>query len=131
MGGLPAPVPDRDLTGSGRKGYKGTQQGGFLMSHTELDPLVFTCPCCGTVLHLDRDSGAVLLEERPKKGPVKSFEEAARENASRQEQARAQLARAMEERKHRDEILEKKFREAVKKAEKDEAPPPLRPFDLD
>ena len=80
---------------------------------------------------LELESGAVLLEERPKKGPVKSFEEAARENASRQEQARAQLARAMEERKHRDEILEKKFREAVKKAEKDEAPPPLRPFDLD
>ena len=101
------------------------------MAKHDSEPLILTCPCCGTVLHLDRTTGAILLEERPKKGPVKSFEEAARENASRQEQARTQLARAMEETKHKDEILEKKFREALKKAEKDETPPPPRPFDLD
>jgi uncharacterized Zn finger protein (UPF0148 family) len=93
--------------------------------------LVVTCPCCGTVLHLDRETGAVLLEERPKKGPVKSFEEAARESSARQEQAKAQLARAMEEEKHKSEIMEKKFREAMKKAEDDETPLPPRPFDLD
>ena len=46
-------------------------------------------------------------------------------------QAKAQLARAMEEEKHRDEIMEKKFREAVKKAEKEDTPAPPRPFDLD
>lgn len=93
--------------------------------------LVITCPCCGTLLHLDRETGAVLLEERPKKGPVKSFEEAARESTARQEQAKAQLARAMEEEKHKSEIMEKKFREAMKKAEDDETPLPPRPFDLD
>ena len=101
------------------------------MAKHDSEPLILTCPCCGTVLHLDRSTGAILLEDRPKKGPLKSFEEAARENASRQEQARTQLARAMEETKHKDEILEKKFREALKKAEKDETPPPPRPFDLD
>jgi uncharacterized Zn finger protein (UPF0148 family) len=93
--------------------------------------LVVTCPCCGNVLHLDRATGSVLLEERPKKGPVKSFEEAARETSARQEQARAQLARAMEEEKHKSEIMDKRFREAVKKAEEDESPLPPRPFDLD
>ena len=101
------------------------------MTKPESDPLIITCPCCGTVLHLDRATGVLLLEERPKKGPLKTFEEAARENVTRQEQARAQLAKAMEETKHKDEILEKKFREALKKAEKDETPPPPRPFDLD
>jgi hypothetical protein len=93
--------------------------------------IVLTCPCCGTVLHLDRITGAILLEDRPRKGTVRSLEEAARENANRQEQARAQMARAMEEAKHKDEILERKFREAVKKAEKDEKPLPPRPFDFD
>ena len=102
-----------------------------MSSSSRSQPLVVTCPCCGTVLHLDRSTGAILMEDRPRKGPVKSFEEAARDNASRQEQARAQLARAMEEAKHKDEIFEKKFREAVKKAEKDEKPLPPRPFDLD
>ena len=92
--------------------------------------LIVTCPCCDTLLHLDAETGALLLEERPRKGPVKSFEEAARENAARQEQARAQLAKAMEEEKRKDEIMDKKFKEAMKKAEKDDTPPP-RPFDLD
>ena len=94
-------------------------------------PIVLNCPCCGTLLHLDRETGAVLLEERPKKGPVKSFEEAARETSARQEQAKAQLARAMEEEKHKSEIMDKRFREAMKKAEEDDSPPPPRPFDLD
>jgi len=93
--------------------------------------LIATCPCCGTILHLDPMTGAILLEERPKKGPVKSFEEAARESAARQEQAKAQLARAMEEEKHKGEIMDKKFKEAMKKAEDDETPLPPRPFDLD
>jgi hypothetical protein len=93
--------------------------------------LVVSCPCCGTVLHLDRVTGAILFEERPRKGPVKSFEEAARESVARQEQARAQLARAMEEEKNRGDIMDKKFKEALKKAEDDDLPPPPRPFDLD
>src|SRR5262249_16990953 len=92
--------------------------------------LIVTCPCCDTLLHLDPETGPLLVEERPRKGPVKSFEEAARENAARQEQARAQLAKAMEEEKRKDEIMDKKFKEAMKKAEKDDTPPP-RPFDLD
>src|SRR5262245_47605514 len=93
--------------------------------------LIVTCPCCNTILHLDRDTGALLLEERPRKASVKSLEEAARENAARQEQARAQLAKAMQEEKHKGEIMDRKFKEAMKKAEKDETPPPPRPFDLD
>ena len=98
---------------------------------TDRSSLQVTCPCCGTVLTLDPETGAILLEERPRRGPLKSFEEAARENAARHEQAKAQLAKAMEETRHKDEILEKKFREAMKKAEKDDTPPPPRPFDLD
>ena len=101
------------------------------MSKRDSENLVVTCPCCGSLLHLDQETGAILLEERPKKGAVRTLEEAARESAARHEQAKAQLARAMEEARHKDEIFEKKFREAVKKAEEDEAPLPPRPFDLD
>lgn len=93
--------------------------------------LVVNCPCCGTILHLDRVTGAILLEERQRKAPMKSFEEAARESVARQEQARAQLARAMEEEKNRGDIMDRKFKEALKKAEDEDLPPPPRPFDLD
>ena len=68
--------------------------------------LIVTCPCCGTVLHLDPATGAILLDQRPRKGPVKSFEEAARESAARQKQAKDQLARAMEEERHKSKIMD-------------------------
>lgn len=90
-----------------------------------------TCPCCGTQLRIDARTGAILSEERPRKGPIKSFEEAARESAARQKQAKEQLARAMADEKNKEEIMEKKFKEAMKRAEEDDAPPPPRPFDLD
>ena len=93
--------------------------------------LSVTCPCCGTHLRIDAHTGAILSEDRPRKGPVRSFEDAARETAARQKQAKEQLARAMAEEKNKDEIMEKKFKEAVKRAEEDDAPPPPRPFDLD
>ncbi len=100
------------------------------MANTKPATLKVACPCCGTVLHLDRETGAVLLEERPRKGTFKTLDEAAREASARHEQAKAQLERAMDEARHKDEILEKKFREAVKKAEEDDTRPP-RPFDFD
>jgi hypothetical protein len=37
----------------------------------------------------------------------------------------------MEEHQNRDEILDKKFKEAMKKAETDTAPLPKKPIDLD
>lgn len=93
--------------------------------------LSVTCPCCGTHLRVDARTGAILSEDRPRKGPVRSFEEAARESAARQKLAKEQLARAMADEKNKDEIMEKKFKEAVKRAEEEDAPPPPRPFDLD
>ena len=100
------------------------------MSKSKSRSFKVTCPCCDTVLHLDRKTAAILLEERTRKGPAKTLEQAARDVASRHKQARAQLDQAMEERRHKDEIMEKKFEEAKRKAEKDDTVPP-RPFDFD
>ncbi|MFQ5744242.1 MAG: hypothetical protein ACE5HV_11720 [Acidobacteriota bacterium] len=91
--------------------------------------LELRCPCCSTKLVIERDSGEILYEERPKKaGP--SWDEALRVGKEKQAEAEAMFHKGMHRERHADEILEKKFKEALKRADKSDAPPP-RPFDFD
>ena len=89
-----------------------------------------TCPCCETLLVVDPDTGAILREERKIKREHASLDDALGSLRSQKKEAAEKLARAMEESKHRQEILEKKFEEARKKAAESDEPPP-RPFDND
>jgi len=87
------------------------------------------CPCCGALLVVDAQTRSILRHEAPKKVTA-SFEEILKDVGESKKKTESKLMRAMEEQRKRDEILEKKFREAVKKAETtDEAPP--KPFDFD
>ena len=90
------------------------------------------CPCCDTILVVDAVTGVILSEERPKKVPVKSFDQALTEVRGAREKADKDFTARMDNAKHEKEILAKKFEEAMKKAEKnkDEKPPP-RPFEFD
>ncbi|PYT17486.1 MAG: hypothetical protein DMF51_02345 [Acidobacteria bacterium] len=88
------------------------------------------CPCCNTLLTLDPATGAVLLEERRQRREHQSLDDAMSQVKAQRKEAEEKLARAMDEARHRDEILEKKFQEARKKAAESDEPPP-RPFDAD
>ena len=92
--------------------------------------LKVVCPCCDTLLTVDPDTGAILLEERRKHREHQSLDEAMGQVKAQRKEAEERLARAMDEARHRDEILEKKFQEARKKAAESDEPPP-RPFDAD
>ncbi len=92
--------------------------------------LKVVCPCCDTLLTVDPATGAILLEERRQKREHQSLDEAMDHVKAQRKEAEDKLARAMEESRHRDEILEKKFQEARKKAAESKDPPP-RPFDAD
>jgi hypothetical protein len=88
------------------------------------------CPCCGTKLTVDTETGEILAEERPKQDPSKTFDEAVtqfRGSSKRREKA---FEKAFTKTQHLDDLLEKKFEEAKKKAAKDDSKP-HRPFDLD
>ena len=100
------------------------------MAKKSKEPIVLFCPGCRTRLTIDRATGAILLEERPRRQGFRSLDEVAREAKEKRNQARAQLEKAMDEHRHHDEIMEKKFREAVKKAEETDEEPP-KPFDFD
>ena len=92
--------------------------------------LKIVCPCCDSVLTVDPGTGAILREDRAVKRQFRSLDDALDEVKTRHREAEDRLSRAMYESRHRDEILEKKFQEARKKASESDEPPP-RPFDGD
>ena len=87
------------------------------------------CPCCQTKLTLDSASGQIILEERPQKaGP--DWDEVVQAGAQKKANAEQMFRQNMDRERNADDILEKKFREALKRADKSDDPPP-RIFDLD
>lgn len=90
-----------------------------------------TCPCCATRLTIDAATGEILAEERPPVDHGKSFEQAmtdVRHGAERREDA---FSKAYDRTQNLDDLLEKKFEEARKKAARDPSGKPRGPFDLD
>jgi len=95
------------------------------------DRVELTCPCCSTKLVVDSDSGEILSEERPKLDAEKTFDSAmsqVRSAAGRREEA---FSKAFDRTRKLDDLLEKKFEEARKKAEDDDSGKPVNPMDLD
>ncbi len=88
------------------------------------DHLLVLCPDCGATLRVDPDSGAVLSHESvASKTKLGSFEEAAKENQRRKDRAEDLFAATVEREKHKSEILDKTFRQALEKAQKDPGKP--------
>jgi hypothetical protein len=94
------------------------------------EPLQISCPCCAARLSVDPDTGAVLHHEAPKITEKVSLEDALRGEKARQEEAAERFRQAFDQTSKREDILQKKFREAQKRAEK-EPGKPRSPFDLD
>ena len=96
------------------------------------DVLVILCPGCEATLKIDRETGAVLSHEPPAaKRKLGSLEEAAAEVTRRKERANDLFAATVEREKHKSEILEKTFREALERAQKAPEGRPRGPFDED
>lgn len=88
------------------------------------------CPCCEANLTIDSQTGAILAHEEKKKAHG-SFEDLAGE-LNKQKELREQLfAQEMSSMKDRERLLEEKFQEALKRADKDTDKPFKNPLDLD
>jgi hypothetical protein len=85
---------------------------------SESNRFTIICPCCETTLTVDADTGTLLSHEEKHK-PLGSFEDMAKD-LNKQKQTREQIfAQEMSSMKDRSRLLEEKFQEAKKKAEKD------------
>ena len=88
------------------------------------------CPCCEATLAVDAQTGALISHEEKAK-PVASFEEMAKD-MERQKQVRESIfSQEMGSLKDRERLLEEKFREALKRADKDKDKPYRNPLDMD
>ena len=82
------------------------------------DRFTIVCPCCEATLNVDAETGALLSHEEKTK-PLGSFEDMVRD-LDKQKQTREQIfAQEMSSHKDRGRLLEEKFQEAKKRAEKD------------
>jgi hypothetical protein len=90
------------------------------------------CPSCNALLIVDPSTGAVLRhEQRKSPGALKDLDQAMAEVHSARDRAEELFSQNVDHLAHQDEILEKRFKEAMKAAKKDKSPPPLRDIDLD
>ena len=94
------------------------------------DRIDVTCPCCSTELVVETASGEILSEKRPKMDIDKTFEDAMSTVRGGSERRADAFSKAFDRTKNFDELLEKKFEEARKKAE-DSKDKPTNPLDFD
>jgi predicted amidophosphoribosyltransferase len=88
------------------------------------------CPCCEATLTIDAQTGALLSHEEKSK-PVASFDEMLK-GLDKQKQMREQIfQQELGSQKDRERLLEEKFQEAMKRAEKDKDKPFINPMDVD
>ena len=95
-----------------------------------MERLTVICPCCESTLVIDARTGAMISHEEKKK-VLGSFEDL-KGNLSKQAELRDQLfAQEMSSMKDRERLLEEKFKEAMKNADKETGKPFRNPLDMD
>jgi len=91
-----------------------------------------TCPCCQAKLVIDPIFGAVLSHAAPLKlGPDVDLTKATSILEEQKKQREDKFADSWFQEANKEDILKKKFEEAMKKAKEAPAGKPIRDFDLD
>ena len=97
---------------------------------TDTTRFTIICPCCESTLTIDAQTGALIAHEEKSK-PVASFDEMLK-GLDKQKQMRDQIfQQELGSQKDRERLLDEKFREAMKRAEKDKDKPYINPLDID
>jgi pyocin large subunit-like protein len=103
------------------------------MASKEQTPFEVACPDCGAVLKIDPVTHAVIAHTpAPRKRTFEDFETAARAMREQDERKESLFRQAVDAEKNKNDLMEKKFAEALRKAkETPDTGKPLRDFDLD
>jgi hypothetical protein len=89
-----------------------------------------TCPCCESMIVVDRISGEVLLHKVKERRAGGSLESMVAGLESQKSEMQKKLDRELAAQKDRGRILEEKFKEAMQRAEKSDAKF-VNPMDMD
>ena len=91
--------------------------------------LEIVCPCCETRLHVDKQTGEIIWEEKKQKTHA-SLSDMVKGLDSQRKEKESAFKKQNELQKERSRLLDEKFKEAQKKVDKS-TEKPLRDFDLD
>lgn len=95
-------------------------------------PFEVECPCCQAKLQVDRQLGVVLSYAPPPKPPSSvDLDDTARLLREQAERVEAKFKLSVEAERMKDDVLERKFEEGLKKAKDQPIEKPIRDFDLD
>jgi hypothetical protein len=89
-----------------------------------------TCPCCDTLIVIDRATGEILLHKEKVKSAKGTFEDMVAQLERQKSDAAKKFEKNIESQKDRSRILDEKFKEAMARADKSDTPMP-NPLDLD
>lgn len=89
-----------------------------------------TCPCCESLIVVDRISGEVLLHKVKERKATGSIESMVAGLETQKSEMQARFDREIASQKDRSRLLDEKFKEALQRAEKSETPV-VNPMDLD
>jgi hypothetical protein len=90
------------------------------------------CPDCSAMLRVDAETGALISHTpAPRKRTFEDLTAAAQAMREHDERKESIFRQSIEAEKNKDDLFEKKFAEALRKAKDAPAGKPLREFDLD
>jgi len=94
-------------------------------------PLEVTCPCCSSRLSIDPQLAVVLsYTPPPKAAPDVDISDAARILAEQAQRREDKFRESWEAENKKEDVLARKFEEALKKAKDQPVEKPMRDFDL-
>jgi hypothetical protein len=106
----------------------------ILVEMTKSDEKVFelACPDCGAMLRIDAATGLLVSHTpAPRKRMFEDLETAAKAMREQDERKESIFRQSVDAEKNKEDLFEKKFAEALKRAKDEPAGKPLRDFDLD
>lgn len=104
----------------------------FSMAKAKEQMLEVACPDCGAMLKIDAATGAVVSHTpAPRKRMFEDLETAAQAMRAQDERKESIFRQSIEAEKNKEDLLEKRFAEALRKAKDAPEGKPLRDFDLD
>ena len=101
------------------------------MAKKTVPPLEITCPCCKSVLRVDTELGVVLSHETPPKAVHDvDISDAANILAGEAQRREDKFRQSWDAELKKEDVLSRKFEEALKKAKEQPVEKPVRDFDL-
>jgi hypothetical protein len=102
------------------------------MAKTKERILEVACPDCGAMLRIDAITGVLISHtSAPRKRTFEDLETAAKAMRDHDERKESIFRQSIEAEKNKEDLFEKKFAEALRKAKDAPEGKPLREFDLD